>query len=262
MRSRKRYIPLFAILVVVLTSWVRLAADATSPSPEILLQGRHYFEAACAPCHGLHGSGDGPIAFGLINKPRDLTLGVYKNRSTASGQLPTDYDIYRTVTAGIHSSSMPAFAQIEPKVRWMIVAYVKTLSPRFIDPEEYPLDTVRISKPLPSTPASLAQGRRIYLSMKCADCHGNFGRGDGAAAPNQHDDAGRFVQSTDLTNRSSYKFAASVSDIFRIFSTGLNGVPMPSYTNSLTDDDRWHLANYVWAMQSREQYPAIGGGEP
>jgi mono/diheme cytochrome c family protein len=226
---------------------------------ERIARGKVYFEWSCSPCHGIGGKGNGPIAANLRNLPRDLTLGVYKNRSTASGQLPTDYDIYRSITAGVHTSSMPPFSQIDPKVRWMLVAYVKTLSTRFSDSEEYPLDTVKLSKPLPVTPAGLAQGRKIYVAMKCYDCHGNFGRGDGAAAPTQHDDAGHYVASTDLTNRSAYKFASNVSDVYRIFSTGLNGVPMPSYTNSLSDDERWHLANYVWALQNHEQYPAIGG---
>jgi mono/diheme cytochrome c family protein len=227
---------------------------------EPMLNGRMYFDAACAPCHGHDGRGDGPASWNLRTKPRDLTRGVYKNRSTASGQLPTDQDIYRSLTAGIHGTSMPTFVQLDPAVKRALVVYLKQLSPRFSDPEEYPLDTVVLSQTISPSVSSMARGREIYLSMKCAECHGEYGRGDGPAAATQHDDDGRAVATTDLTNRSAYKFASSVRDVYRIFSTGLNGVPMPSYTNSLSNEDRWHLSNYVWAMQNRDQYPVMGAG--
>ena len=29
---------------------------------------------------------------------------------------------------------------------------------------------------------------------------------------------------------------------------------MPSYAGTLSAEDRWHLANYVWALQNTDQY--------
>jgi len=223
---------------------------------KVLLRGKQIYEISCAPCHGKNGKGDGPLTPNSKNVPRDLTTGVYKNRSTSSGQLPTDYDLYRTITIGIHNSIMPGFRQISSANRWAVVQFLKTLSERFLDSLEYPLDTIVIDKAVISSPRSLSAGRKIYLQMKCADCHGIAGRGDGQAAFSQVSDAGKPVRTTDLTNYSNYKFCRNIQDVYRIFSTGLNGVPMPSYKDILSEKDRWNLANYVWALQNTDQYPS------
>jgi mono/diheme cytochrome c family protein len=151
---------------------------------------------------------------------------------------------------------MPGFRQVSPSNRWAIVQFIKTFSERFNDSTEYPLDTLIFGKQIISSPRSLSIGRKIYLQMKCADCHGISGRGDGAASLSQVDDARHAVHTTDLTNHSDYKFSYTVHDVYRIFSTGLNGVPMPSYIDVLSDDDRWNLANYVWSLQTNDQYPS------
>jgi len=89
--------------------------------------------------------------------------------------------------------------------------------------------------------------------MQCDNCHGAFGAGDGISSEMQHDDFGNFVHTTDLTIASDFKFAQSVPDVYRIFSTGMNGSPMPSYAATLPDTDRWHLANYVWGLHGGER---------
>jgi cytochrome c oxidase cbb3-type subunit 2 len=94
----------------------------------------------------------------------------------------------------------------------------------------------------------------LYNQMQCSSCHGIRGQGDGPAAGTHMDDFGHRIWPTDLTNASNFKFGRSVLDIFRIFSTGLNGTPMPSYAQTLNETDRWHLANYVWSLQNTDQY--------
>lgn len=223
-------------------------------SPEVLARGEMMFNAACSPCHGTDGAGEGPLAVNLQAKPRDFTKGVFKNRSTASGQLPTDYDVYRNITSGIHNTAMPAFQYMSPEDRWAVVQFIKTFSKRFSDPNEYPLEVIKIGQPIPPSLASLEKGRGIYIQMKCWDCHGVSGEGNGPSAGTQVDDFGNPIRSTDLTNPSDYKFARSVIDVYRIFSTGLNGTPMPSYASTLNEEERWHLANYVWSLQDKDQY--------
>ncbi len=227
----------------------------TAPvSQQTLERGKEMFNVSCVPCHGADGTGNGPIAANLRMKPRDFTRGIYLNRSTASGELPTDYDMYHTITTGLHDTPMPSFRQMRPEDRWAIVQYIKTFSPRFTDSTEYPLDVVNVGIEILSSPQSLARGRTLYLQMQCANCHGVNGEGNGPAAGTLTDDFRNQILPTNLTNPSDYKFARSVVDVFRIFSTGLNGTPMPSFAQSLSDTDRWHLANYVWALQSTDQY--------
>ena len=232
----------------------QILAPEGAASSRVLARGSEMYNISCSPCHGLDGKGDGPIAANLQIKPRDFTRGIYMNRSTASGELPTDYDIFRTITRGLHDTPMPSFEQMRPEDRWAIVQYVKTFSPRFMDSTEYPLDVVSIAPPIVPSPQSLARGREIYEQMQCINCHGPNGEGNGPSANSLSDDFGNAIHPTDLTNSSDYKFARNVIDVYRIFSTGLNGTPMPSYAQSVGDTDRWNLANYVWSLQNTDQY--------
>ena len=38
------------------------------------------------------------------------------------------------------------------------------------------------------------------------------------------------------------------SRFFLRFRTGINGSPMPSFKDAATDDEMWHLANYVVSL--------------
>lgn len=226
---------------------------AVSVSSETIARGKTVFDIGCSPCHGLEGAGDGPLSANFRTRPRDLTKGVYKSRSTASGQLPTDDDIDRAISAGIHTSTMPPYLKMSPDDRAAVVQYLKTLAVRFADSTEYPLEVLTFNQPIPATPQSLALGRAAYIKMQCDNCHGAFGKGDGISSELQHDDFGNYVHTTDLTNASDFKFAQSAQDVYRIFSTGMNGSPMPSYAGTLQDSDRWHLANYVWGLHGGER---------
>src|ERR1035437_2682698 len=193
-----------------------ILAPGPAPSQEVLAQGMTMFHVSCASCHGADGTGNGPIAAYLISKPRNLTRGIYMNRSTASGELPTDYDLYRTITTGLHNTAMPAFRQMAPGDRWAIVQYIKTFSARFNDTTEYPLDVLNVGTEILPSPQSLATGRTLYLQMQCATCHGLRGQGDGPAAATLTDDFANRIWPTDLTNASAFKFGRRNLDIFRI----------------------------------------------
>jgi len=41
-----------------------------------------------------------------------------------------------------------------------------------------------------------------------------------------------------------------VEDIFRTMSTGFSGTPMPSFRDSLPEQDRWALAYYILALSA------------
>ena len=43
-----------------------------------------------------------------------------------------------------------------------------------------------------------------------------------------------------------------VKNIFRTFSTGVNGTPMPSFADNTTVEERWHIANFVNSLCERE----------
>ena len=77
--------------------------------PELVEQGRSIYFRRCSFCHGLLGDGNGPAADYLDPRPRDFTLGTFKFRTTQSGELPTDEDLFRTVSRGLSGTGMQAF---------------------------------------------------------------------------------------------------------------------------------------------------------
>src|SRR2546421_7364051 len=56
--------------------------------------GQKLYARYCIGCHGQDGDGAGENALWIDPKPRDFTAAVFKCRSTASGSLPTDEDLY------------------------------------------------------------------------------------------------------------------------------------------------------------------------
>ena len=83
-------------------AWVE-AQQAGDPA-----QGKVIYEKKCALCHGEKGDGNGPSASLLDPRPRDFTKGKYKIRTSASGRLPTDADLFRIISEGMPGTSMPA----------------------------------------------------------------------------------------------------------------------------------------------------------
>src|SRR2546426_11887350 len=79
-----------------------------SPFPvQDTTKGKAVYVKWCAGCHGDGGAGDGPAAAYMLPRPRNFTGGLYKVRTTASGQLPTDADLQRAIDEGLPGSAMP-----------------------------------------------------------------------------------------------------------------------------------------------------------
>lgn len=81
-------------------------AKAVTIPTEVTELGKNTYKKYCSACHGEEGHGDGPLARSMLPKPRDFTRGAYKFRTTPSGSLPTDNDIYRTISFGVPNSTM------------------------------------------------------------------------------------------------------------------------------------------------------------
>ena len=206
-------------------------------------RGAKLYKQRCAICHGTGGRGDGSIARELEPRPRDLTRGVYKLRSTASGALPSDDDLFRTLTRGIPGTAMFAWSGLSAADRWQLVYHIKSLSPRFArKPAPPPLPA---PEPPAMTEALRAHGELVYQQMMCGECHGPDGRGDGIKARTLVDDSRRRTYPFDLTRGWKLKAGSTPADLFRVLHTGLDGTPMPSYADALSEADGWALVAYL-----------------
>ena len=90
--------------------------------------GKALYRRYCIGCHGSQGDGSGENAAWIDPKPRDFTAGVFKCRSTPSGTLPTDQDLFNSITRGFVNTGMPSWKPLTDQNRADLVAYVKTFS--------------------------------------------------------------------------------------------------------------------------------------
>lgn len=222
-------------------------------------KGKQIYERTCLFCHGADGMGDGPAAWFIGRyqspRPRDFTGGGFKFRSTPSGELPTDQDLFRVVTQGI-PGNMPPYAGLSEEERWHVIAYIKTFNPSF--KSEKPTALPLPNPPGPPSDAGIENGRRVYIKYGCQNCHGDNGYGDGKEAldGNLKDTYGLTTSPGDLTQRASLKGGSSPHAIYRSIMTGLNGTPMPSYADTIggNDKDVWDLVYYILSLSHEKQW--------
>jgi len=111
----------------------------------------------------------------------------------------------------------------------------------WVVPEEFK----RLKNPVPPSESTLKAARRIYMD-KCAQCHGEHGKGDGPEAM-MHSPA-----PADLTDAGHMK-SVTDGEIFYQISEGRK--PMPSFKKRLTEDQRWGLVLLVRSFSAPSPSP-------
>lgn len=232
-------------------------------NPSSVDAGRAVYDTHCWYCHGDDGDGLGPIAEYVWPRPRDFTIASFKLRTTPSGELPTDEDLFRSISLGLPGSTMPAWRSVlTVEERWQVISYIKTFGDGMFEDEEFdPYDTViAIGNPPGGSVASLVEvGRSVFLNSDCWECHGDVGRGDGPKSSDLRDDWDYPIWATDLELGWKYRGGSTPRETYLRLSTGLDGTPMPSYAETLTEEERWQVSYYVASLDRR----ATGdGGRP
>jgi mono/diheme cytochrome c family protein len=212
--------------------------------------GKKEYRRYCVGCHGPNGDGMGENAQWIDPKPRDFTAAVFKCRSTPTGTLPTDEDLYHSVTRGFVTTNMPAWHPLTGQTRIDLVAYIKSFSPRWKSqgagtPIAVPTETA-------ATMESILHGRELFQKMECWKCHGPAGHGDGPSASTLTDSKDNPIRPYNFASGSRFKCGATNADLYRIFMTGVDGTPMPSFADNIQPDDAWDLVHFLRTLQPLE----------
>lgn len=123
----------------------------------------------------------------------------------------------------------------------------------------------------PSSPESIARGRKLFLSKdaKCASCHGETGRGNGPSTeayndepgkppgtkskvPGLFDNWGNIVQPRNLTT-GVFRGGRRPIDIYRRIHSGIKGTPMQAFGTTLKEEQIWDVVNYVLSIPFEDQ---------
>jgi high-affinity iron transporter len=88
-----------------------------------------------------------------------------------------------------------------------------------------------------------ARAHALYAE-NCAVCHGNGGGGDGPRAKDLDPPPARFTDQTRMSEAAPYTF-------YNAITLGVANTAMASFADSLSDQERWNLAFYLWTFALR-----------
>ncbi len=236
-------------LLVVASGATRLVAQETQVGSlhGNAAAGKQDYRRYCVGCHGQAGDGNGENAQWIEPKPRDFTAAVFKCRSTPTGTLPTDEDLYHSVSRGFVTSNMPSWLPLTRQTRVDLVAYVKTFSPRWqVQKAGTP---IAVPPETPATVKSVLHGRELFQKLECWKCHGPAGHGDGPSASTLTDSKDNPIRPYNFASGSRFKCGATNQDLYRIFMTGVDGTPMPSFSDNIQPGDAWDLVHFLRTLQ-------------
>ncbi len=224
-------------------------------SQQLIASGQEAFLKRCSGCHGATAEGNGPAAPMLNPRPRNLVSGYFKFRSTPPGVLPTVSDLLRTIDQGVPGTSMPSFRDVSNQEKLALVAYIRSLRPEFLETRGDQL-SLAISPPpkeifsrKETLIAAAKRGLPIY-QRNCRMCHGDGGKGDGPSTEEMVDSDDYPIKPADLT-KNTIKSGPTAKDIFKAITLGIEGAPMPTYQQTLTEAERWDLTAYVFYLRGR-----------
>lgn len=265
------------------------------------------YQRHCVHCHGVTGAGDGPSGVTLDPAPRDMRRGVFKWVAVEAGHRPRRADLARVLERGVEGTGMPSFARLSRAEREGLVDWVRLLAIRGetellltalaaqegrVAPELALQAYERVwqrwdeaaerfadapTPPEPSSPADVARGRELFVGevAKCNTCHGDDGRGDGAAIW-ETDAAGNRTRRLDQWGEPSvprdlthgvFRGGDRPADLYRRIKYGIGGTIMPAADPGLADGDVYALVAYVLSLRTsdaearRDVRGDAGGGD-
>jgi len=114
-----------------------------------------------------------------------------------------------------------------------IIFYFNMQNKPWIVPDE----AKRVQNPIAPSDSALASGRAAYLD-KCAECHGDSGKGDGSQAKQYSPGPSNLTDTPHLNTETD-------GELFYKITHGHK--PMPAFEKRLTDEQRWQVV--LWIRQ-------------
>jgi len=258
-------------------------------SDESLSAGSKLFRARCQECHGPNGDGRGPTAPWLTPHPRDYRQGAFKFTST--GRKPTRADLFRTLSYGLPTTSMPSFGMRTKEERNQLIDYVMFLSLRgrtefevlrtllvhgvdgldgtvasdagvvlkkelrawkLADAEVVAATGPDYADGSPEQAESIRRGHELFLDAKGAAC-ATCHTNYGRETRLQYDIWGTLVKPANLTDV-KHKGGDSPADLYRRIRCGVNAANMPVPTG-LTDAQTWDIVQFLRVLPYPDRLP-------
>ena len=301
MMRRLALIPVAILLVLAVQMACDTRSDVDNSKPthfgfqrsistSLIEEGKLAYANYCVGCHGPAGDGNGEAALFLHPRPRNFINANFKFSSTRSGQLPTDDDLKRTIRRGLKGSAMPSFKLLPDRTIDGLIAYLKTLSPKW---KEYdaPVPVPMVDDPyrrLTDKSAAIRRGEAVYHGYaNCWSCHPayvpekkineyqvafggqlrEFFRPHLDRSEGKENVEGELIYPPDF-HRDFVRGGMTVDDLYRSIAAGITGTAMPTWIDSIdlpgkkpgdppivSRSDLWAIAYYVQSLISER--PAL-----
>jgi copper transport protein len=96
--------------------------------------------------------------------------------------------------------------------------------------------------PFPPTQNSIEMGQAVFIE-NCQSCHGREGRGDGPNSAGLEPPPANLHEHVPLHPD---------MELFAIVTNGISGTAMPAFEGQLSEEERWHLINYMRALVAED----------
>ena len=248
-------------------------AGGVYASAEQLNIGKSVYAEYCMACHGVDGKGNGVASKGLVPPPRNFTLGLYKFGKVVAGDLPHDEDMTHIIQHGFNGSAMFPW-DISDGQALAVWQYIKTFAPDVWEGKDKELGEPLKAKNDPFGLArksfAIQKGKEVYHGVaQCQSCHRayvskqelsdiNFKYNEERLAAGDFDEDlyDLKLQDSDHNYRSLppdftwhwVRSANSVDDIYVRLLAGVNGSGMPSWKDTITDEEIWAVSYYVKSL--------------
>jgi mono/diheme cytochrome c family protein len=235
--------------------------------------GKTVYTEYCMACHGVNGDGKGVASKGLIPPPRNFTLGIYKFGKVVAGELPHDDHLVEIIQKGLNGTGMLKW-DISKDQSLAVVQYIKTFAPKVWEGKDKKLgEPIIVSKDpygMARRSSAIERGKVVYHGVaQCYTCHQAYVpfeelskiqkevNGD-ALAENDPENYKLKLQDSDHGYKNippdftwhPLRSINSTEDIYIRLAAGVGGTSMPSWKDTLSDDDIWAAAYYVEYLQS------------
>jgi cytochrome c oxidase cbb3-type subunit 2 len=144
---------------------------------------------------------------------------------------------------------MPSWDTFTKQQRADLVSYVKHFSPRW--ETEKPGTPIEIPPEPELTAERIKAGQEVFDRVQCWKCHGVTGQANGPSAAGLTDNQDRPIAAYNFHDEIRFKCGSTDRDLYRIFMTGLDGTPMPSWSRTIKPDEAWDLVFYLRSLQPR-----------
>src|SRR5207253_7428525 len=134
-----------------------------------------------------------------------------------------------------------------------LVVFIKTLSTRWT--KEKAGEPVKVPAEPALTTDGIKRGKELFAKLECWKCHGPEGRGDGPSAATLTDSNDQPIRPYNFAEGSRFKCGSTNQDIYRIFITGVDGTPMPSFADVIQPNDAWDLVHFLRTLQVNREGP-------